>query len=439
VKPWFQIVVFGWASLASAQATLPMGAVRLSTTRPAPPAAELVRLPLAAEGLEASATAPPLNVIAGGGRIREEPDGPALEQSLADTSVLTSAAAKSIAMRSVITTREKTALPWLVVDSRHRSAGNNWRTARPFLKLARAIRWDPVSNRHVAEFLLGLNAENGGSGPLARPLRVRLTVSCDDVSPRDVFLAAMGPGGDQSIEVGCSRKVKNERAEQRLSVEIGSGALDYPFEIPRRVGPFELVSSAREVLGLGLGSLSLTVIHAEEDRTPLPVAAATEVLLKAEGGEVTPSRVVIPPRESQATVLVRPRGLGVVQLSAGASGLESKALAINLEWPLLFLWVTLIGGGVGGWLSVHWKPRQRASRRKLPHAARRVLEGALVGLVMVGAFVSLPSVAIVPDALRNSELGWFIGAVLTGFVGTELVEALSNALFRRKTETAVPV
>jgi hypothetical protein len=432
--------MFGWASLASAQATLPMGAARVSASRPVPPAEELVRLPVAAEGLEASPTAPPLSVIAGSGRVSEEMEGIAwLEQSLAETSVLTSASAKSIAQSSRISMREKTALPWMVVDSRHRSAGNNWRTARPFLKLARAIRWDPVSNRHVAEFLLGLDAENGSNGPLARPLRVRLTVSCDDVAPRDVYLAAMGPAGDQNIEVGCSRKVKNERPQQRLSVGIGSGSLDYPFEIPRRPGPFELASSAKEVLGLGLGSLSLTVIHAEEDRTPLPVAAATEVLLKAQAGEVTPSRVVIAPGESQATVLVRPRGLGVVQLSAGASGLESKALAINLEWPLLFLWLTSIGGGLGGWLSIHWKPHQRAARRKFPHAARRVFEGALVGLVMVGAFVSLPSIAIVPDGLRNNELGWFIGAVLAGFVGTELVETLSNALFRRKTETAIPV
>jgi hypothetical protein len=440
VKPWLQIVVFGLASLASAQPRLPMGSVRLSTERSAPAEAEFVRLPLATEGMEASPTAPPLHVIAGGGRIHEEADGPAwLEQSLADTSVLSSAAAKSIGVRSAITTHQKTALPWLVVDSRHRSAGNNWRSARPFLELARAIRWDPASDRHIAEFVLGLDAENGGNGPLARPLRVRLTVSCDDVSPRDVFLSAIGPGGDQSIEVSCSRRVKNERAEQRLSVGIGAGVLDYPFEIPRRLGPFELVSSAREVLGLGLGSLGLTVINAEEDRTPLPVTGATEVPLQAEGGVVTPNRVIIPAHESQATVLVRPRGLGVIQLSAGASGLESKTLAINLEWPLLFLWLTSIGGCAGGWLSVHWRPRQRATRRRFPQAARRMFEGALVGLVVVGALVGLPGLAVVPDTLRNSELGWFIGAVLTGFLGTELVEALSRALFGRRTETAIPV
>jgi hypothetical protein len=440
VKPWFQIAVFGWASLASAQAALPMGAVRLSRALAPEPVAEMLRLPVATEGLEATGTSPPLHVIAGGGRIREEPDGAAwLEQSLADTSVVTSAQAKSIAMNSVISMREKTPLAWLVVDSRHRSGGRDWRAARPFLKLARAIHWDPVNSRHVAEFLLGLDAENGGNGPLAKPLRVRLTVSCDDVTPRDVYLSAVGPGGDQSIEVGCSRKVKNERERQSLNVAIGSGELDYPFEIPRRPGPFELVSSAQDVLGMGLGSLSLTVIHAEEDRTPMPVATPTDVPLKAVGGDVTPSRVVIPAGESQATVLLRPSGLGVVQLSAGASGLESKALAISLEWPLLFLWVTLIGGGLGGWLSVNWKPEQRATRRKFPHAARRVLEGSLVGLVMVGAFVSLPSVAIVPDALRNNELGWFVGSVLAGFVGTELVETLSNALLRRRTQTAIPV
>lgn len=151
MKAWLQIVAFGWASLASAQATLPMGAVRLSTGHAPEPNAERVRLPVATEALAAIGSAPPLNVITGGGRIHQEPDGASwLEQSLADTSVLTSVAAKSIAMHSAISTREKTPLPWLVVDSRLRGAGNNWRTARPFLKLARAIRWDPVSNRHVA-------------------------------------------------------------------------------------------------------------------------------------------------------------------------------------------------------------------------------------------------------------------------------------------------
>jgi hypothetical protein len=381
-----------------------------------------------------------LRVIAGDGRIARDADGTAwLEQAKVGTSVLSSDAAKQGAAASMLSTRDKTPLPWLIVDSRQRPNGNAWRTARPFLKLARAIEWEPASHRHVARFLLGLDAENGAPGPLTNPLRARLAVSCDDVVPADVIFNAVGPAGDQTIEVACSPKVKNERERQSLSILMASGSLDYPFEIPRRPGPFELVSSAQNVLGLGIGSLQLTLIRSEEDGTPLPVSNGLNVPLQSLGGEVEPSQIIIPKGESQATINVRPRGVGTLQLSAGTSAEESAKLSVELSWPLYFLLVTLIGGALGGYLSAsrqrEIKPRRR---RSWAYTARRALEGALVGLVALSAMLTLPGMAIVPDALRTSEIGWFVGSVLAGFAGTELVETLSGLLFRKKDQPAVP-
>jgi hypothetical protein len=53
------------------------------------------------------------------------------------------------------------------------------RSARPFLKLARAVQWDPEHKVHSAEVLIGLDAESGDGGALAEPLVASLAVSCD--------------------------------------------------------------------------------------------------------------------------------------------------------------------------------------------------------------------------------------------------------------------
>jgi hypothetical protein len=245
-----------------------------------------------------------------------------------------------------------------------------------------------------------------------------------------MLLTDARPSSVQLLSVACSREVKNRRPIQALGIRVSSGALDYPFTIPRRGGAFELRSSAASVLGMGLGTVELTAVNAEEDRTPLPTSSDLLVPLEVHPGRLEPSALTIPAGQSAVTGVVRPLGSGPVHVRVALRGLESTPITIGRSSAWFFIAVTLLGGGAGGYAA---ERRARAARKQLAHGwrslVRRVPLGAAFGVLLTAAILALFSA---PVALHNSELAWFLGSVLLGFAGTELGEAGWAWLVRRR-------
>ena len=395
-----------------------------------------VRVPVAADGAPHEQASDKLVVVAGIANLARSSDGGAvLEQAKSGTSVLSSIDAKLIARNSLISAETKTSLPWLVVDSQVRNQLNFVRSARPFLKLARAVQWDRARGLHMAEFLVGLDAESGAAGPLTQPLEASLSVSCDEVLPQSVKFSTIGPAGDQLVRVGCSAQVKNERAMQTLSVRLQSGSLDYEFQVPHRPGPFQLSASSSSVLGLGLGELTLTAVSAEEDGTPLIAASELHIPLRINDGELDPDTLIIPAGASQASASVHVRGSGKLQVQAGIAERQSKAVPINVRWPILLSCMAPIGGAIGAYLALalQRKRQQRTPRRRGQKIAA-CIEGALVGVVAVLALTLLPSFGLVPSWARTAEIAWFVIAVFAGFLGLELLDRLARLFFKQSSQ-----
>ena len=395
-----------------------------------------VRVPIAADGAPREQATDKLVVVAGIANLEKGSDGGAvLEQGKSVTSVLSSVDAKQIASRSLITTETKTPLPWLIVDSQEREHENLVRSARPFLKLARAVQWDRSRKLHIAEFLVGLDAESGGAGPLSEPLEASLYVSCNEVTPQSVTFDTIGPAGDQLVRVGCSAQVKNDREKQILSVRVQSGSLDYEFPIPRRPGPFQLTASSSSVLGLGLGELTFTAISAEEDGTPLPAASEIRVPLRVNDGELDPDSLVIPAGASEGSATVHVRGSGSLQVRAGLAERESPPLRLSVRWPILLSLMAPAGGAIGGYLALAWQ-RKRSSKapRRKGQTVAACVEGALVGTVVVLALTLVPSFGLMPSWARTAEIAWFVVAVFAGFLGLELLDRLARLFFKQGAE-----
>jgi hypothetical protein len=363
--------------------------------------------------------------------------GAFLQQAPVATTLVSSTRSQRVAASSPLSPGRKIPLPWLVVDSQRSRNAQQWQAARPFLQLTREFRWDASSGSHVAELALGLDTETGRPGLLAEPIPLRFATRCK-VVPAEATLKESGAAPIQ-LSIACSRKVKQERSQLTFGIRAANGALDWPLAIPRRPGPFELQSSAGSVLGLGLGRLEVTVVRTEEDRTPFPVSSQLDVPLQVDAGTLEPSSVTIPSGQAAVTASIRARGLGVMHISAGQAGLQSRLVSIRQQPPALFLGVTLLGGGVGGYCSARLA-RGRRERRRLRSEWRsvsgRVLEGALIGMALTGATLALGSL---PAALHQSELAWFLGSVLAGFAGSKLLEILWAAWVRRRTARQISV
>lgn len=419
------------------KALVPKGSVAIDKAKPMTAAPEELRVPLALKSTDNDDDLKSVRVVEGKGTIAFQGGAPVLKQKQSGTTVLSSSLAKSIAETSTINADAKTGLPWMVVDVKHAPpvgttpshAPPTVRTGRPFLLLSRAVLWVPDAKRYVAELIVGLDPEEGSApGALAEPITASLSVSCEEVTPGRVRLDKMGPEGDQRVRVSCSPRVR-ERGKQHVTVRIATGQLSYPFELPAHPGPYTLASSATQIPGLGLSTVRLTVSQALEDGSPLMLDHDIEVPLRSQTGELHPSLLTIPKGRSDTSADVRVYGLGPMHVQAGVGPRMSPPLALERSWPSLFLFVTVLGGTLGGYLA---NIRQRRSRKSVPPRAskaeaRRLIEGALVGLIAVGALLTTPGLAdLMPDVARGSQLAWLVSAVLAGFLGVELIELLAS-------------
>ena len=133
--------------------------------------------------------------------LRVEAEAPVLELPRGSFSVITSRRSKESIEEVELNTQQKTALPWLVVETAASAAEPGVRAGRPFLTLARAITWDVANARHIAEFLFGLDPERGEPGPLREAIDVRFGVSCDAVMPDRAQIGTIGPSGYGKVRV----------------------------------------------------------------------------------------------------------------------------------------------------------------------------------------------------------------------------------------------
>ena len=393
--------------------------------------AKKLQLPLALEG---SPVLPPdkLKLISVGSAAqikRKGTEGAVLELPENGHAIVSSEPGQTSAEHDPIEVDRKTPLPWLVVETERTGPVQAVRAARPFLTLARAITWRSSAGRHVAEFLFGLDPEGGGAGPLKHPIEARFVVSCEDVEPSGARVVKVGPGGYSTVRVGCSKAVKNEHPKQFLTVHVDHGTLRYPFEIPRRPGPPELVASALRIRGLGFGSLSLTAQQREEDGSLLVAQRTTELRLRASRGALEISRVEIPKGKTSGSIEVHPRGVGPLTLALSQGGLSSPPLELELTWPLLALAAMFLGGTVGGALVTLVKDRGTHPGRRSRVVVRRAIEGALVGLLTTALMLIAPNVALITAWASNTELGLFVVSAFAGFLGAPLIDKLANRLF----------
>lgn len=418
---------------ADVKTALPAGAVNLGrdnqamllAARPADSISQKVQVPLEVAGSIEGQSAP--RVTSGNGAITRAPSGKSvLEAAVGERVILSSDSGKAAAAKTEIRENQPVALPWLVMESVRTSNGADLRTARPFLTLANAIRWDAAKHRHLAQFEFWLEQESGDGQAFSKPIDALFVVTCDEVSPARAQIASVGVAAHTTIAVSCSPAVKNELPEQQISVLVDSGKLSYPFKIPHRAGPPVLVANQSYAYGLGFGELALTVNSVEEDGSPLLADVDLPVNFVVSKGTFAVPAAVLAHEQQSANVTAHPRGLGSVEVSAMLREQPSERLTVSLGLPVLPFLAMLAGGGVGGVL-VSLGPRTGKKTRR-----RALVEGVIVGVVTAMLSLLIPAAIFgLPDIapFLRSEAGLFAVATLAGLLGTPLLKSIAGKVF----------
>ena len=292
-----------------------------------------------------------------------------------------------------------------------------------FLQPARVpLPWRQNLQAYATELEIGWDlADRRGTISLDHPVMIQFHTTNAEVRPNSVKIERTGTEGYTSVTVLC------ERHDLEASVTAHGNVLDESCVLPilARLSDLQITASPKKVAGYGLGTATLMVRRLAEDRTELADQSDLSVTLVTVRGNLA-STLTIPANKSSAEIVLRSSGLGLITVTASASGLSPKEERLEYIFPLsLIVWACL-GGCLGG-VCRSFKGAKRGPNWLL----KNCLRGCALGL-LAAAFVFAGLITgILPSSLIGTELGAFVSAAVFSYGGTALLENYLKPLLKR--------
>jgi hypothetical protein len=190
----------------------------------------------------------------------------------------------------------------------------------------------------------------------------------------------------------------------------------------REPGVLQLSLGTTELPAFGVGSEVLTVSVLGRDGIPFATPKPFEVQLTSRGVR-QPSLVVIEPGQSSAQVEVRTTGYGPGEIRA-QSGAFQAALPVQLVFPVAATVGAILGGGIGG-VARYLRNKRKGGSLLM----RRVIEGMLVGLILVGAVWAGLVAVDVSTGVLGTPFGAFVLGALSGYLGCVVLDRVAKKTF----------
>ncbi|MPY91186.1 MAG: hypothetical protein GEU99_25155 [Luteitalea sp.] len=318
-------------------------------------------------------------------------------------------------------TAEQMLLPGGIVVPRAERAGLTSEARLSWLRLTLAaspmpVPWNATSGAYSTRLTFGLKPpDNGGEAiTLERPVIVKLEfdgLTGPAVPP--ITIEAVGLEHEKTVEL----RFEPVRRDPKLLVRSTLSDVDLKIAaLPR----LDVRPVQRAVLGFGLASVNVTVSNVHPHGEVASVTTPTAIVLDVDGRATPePAALTLNPGESRASFQLRSAGVGAVTVRATA-GRSVGAAVIEQRFPWGPLVAALLGGSLGGYARRFVKGARRAA------ASRRVIEGVVVGLVAFVAAVLGVGYLQLPAPIVATEAGAFLTAVLCGFVGVAVLDALTK-------------
>jgi hypothetical protein len=283
------------------------------------------------------------------------------------------------------------------------------------------LTWNDQARAYTTELFVGYEFEDGREIPLPAPKTV--TFFAEGANARikadTVTVKKSGGSGYERVTLSTNQieGVTHFTARVSAADELKTGV-----PVLREPGALRLSLPATELPAFGVGSGVMTVSLLGRDGFPFAPTKPFEVQLTSSGLR-QPALVTIEPGKSTATVDVRTLGFGTGRISA-QSGIFQAALPVKLVFPIAPIVAALVGGGLGG------VARFMRNRRKGGALlGRRVLEGMLVGVILVGAvWAGLVAMDITTGAL-GTPFGAFVLGALSGYLGCVVLDGVAKKTF----------
>lgn len=294
---------------------------------------------------------------------------------------------------------------------------------QPYFSLSNAsATWDAAAGAYTTRLMVGLESDPPGT-PLPEGVEVSFRLELSGATalaqPNPIVLAA----NDLAKEVVLS--CRRHEVAPHVSVASSFGKQEFGLELAPELSSVRIEPGQSRIAGWGLGATEITVRGFAEDGREWEGEKRSRVSLGADRGSL-PVSVELGTSSSPSHVSLRSRGIGEDRIHVTFGQQQRESLVVTYEWPLWILLAAVIGGATGAWFQA-W--RTRRAKPSASQLRRRVIVGALAGLLGLVCVALGVRVAPISQAVSVTEAGAFFVGALAGISGGAFLPKLSKSLF----------
>ena len=283
------------------------------------------------------------------------------------------------------------------------------------------LTWSDEARAYATELFVGYEFEDGRELNLPAPKTV--TFFAEGANARieadRVTVRKSGGSGYQRVVLSTGELEGETHFTARVSA---ADELKTSVTVLREPGALKLSLPSTELPAFGVGSGVLTVSLLGRDGFPFATPTPLEVNLTSRGLR-QPALVVLESGKSIATADVRTVGYGPGEIVAQSGGFQAT-LPLMLVFPSAAIVAAIMGGGIGG------VARYLRNRRKGGALfSRRVVEGMIVGLILVGAAWAGLVAVDVSTGVLGTPFGAFVLGALSGYLGCVVLDGVAKKTF----------
>lgn len=285
------------------------------------------------------------------------------------------------------------------------------------------LTWNEEVRAYATELFVGYEFEDGREINLPAPKTV--TFFAEGANARieadRVTVRKSGGSGYQRVVLSTGEVQGETHFTARVSA---ADELKASVTVLREPGALKLSLPSTKLPAFGVGSAVLTVSLLARDGSPFATRVPLKVSLTSRGLR-QPALLVLEPGKSFATVDVRTTGYGRGEVVAQSGGFQA-ALPVMLVFPTAALVAAVVGGGIGG------AARFLRNRRRKGGAllSRRIIEGMVVGLILVGAAWAGMVAIDLSTGVLGTPFGAFVLGALSGYLGCVVLDGVAKHTFR---------
>ncbi|MEO7411718.1 MAG: hypothetical protein ABIZ81_00045 [Opitutaceae bacterium] len=295
-----------------------------------------------------------------------------------------------------------------------------------FLRPSRVpLMWDDAAKAYVTQLVVGYEFQNGVETKLGAPKTVTFFAEGSNASIQldTVLIDFSGGPGYKRVTLST----RESSGETFFTARAGpADELKSSVTVQREPGTLKLTLPSREIGAYGVGSGTLSVSLLAKDGLPMETAEPLAIQLSSRRLRL-PAMVTLPKNASVAEVNFRSAGFGMDAITAHAGALTATQ-ELRLIFPAAAVIAAVAGGLLGGF--TRYLRNKRGQRKNSPLLVRRLLEGALVGVIFVGAaWAGLVTVNL-STGILGTPFGAFILAALSGYVGCLVLDRVTKRTFK---------